>query len=267
MSDCEIFFVGAGRMAQAIAAGLVRGGVSPARIVAADVDKAAAAAFEEVSGARAFLRDWETEWEHASTVVLAVKPQYFSEAVKGKSFAGKRVVSIMAGITLRQLRGATGHDRIVRAMPNVAALVGEGCAAYAALTDDIDDVAAAERILGAVGSVYRVEEKHLDAVTALSGSGPAYVFDFIMALADGGVAEGLPRELAQKMAIDTVRGAAALAGRPGAHPALLREQVASPGGTTIRGLAALECGAFRHTVMEAVRQAALRARELAGEGK
>jgi pyrroline-5-carboxylate reductase len=142
-------------------------------------------------------------------------------------------------------------------------LVGEGAAAYALSAQATDaDALAAEAVLGAVGFVCRVDEKLLDAVTGLSGSGPAYVFDFIQALADGGVAAGLPRDLARQLAGRTVLGAARLLLESDRHPAELRDQVTSPGGTTARGLAVLEKHAFRGTVAAAVVAAAERAREL-----
>ena len=146
-----------------------------------------------------------------------------------------------------------------------AQLVGAGAAAYApgpgATAEDAELV---ERILAAVGMARRMKESDLDAVTALSGSGPAYVFAFIQALADGGVAEGLSREAAQALAVQTVLGAAQMAASSGDHPAVLKDAVTSPGGTTIRALEVLEDRGFAGAVIQAVRAAARRSRELGG---
>jgi pyrroline-5-carboxylate reductase len=164
------------------------------------------------------------------------------------------------------LQQAAGPEcRVVRVMPNTAALVQKGASAYATgagVTDQ--DVVAVEEIFTSVGRAFRVKEPLLDAVTGLSGSGPAYVYLFIEALSDGGVQMGLPRDLATSLAVQTVAGAAGMVAETMMHPALLREMVTSPGGTTIAGLAELERGGVRAAVMDAVCAATLRARELGG---
>jgi pyrroline-5-carboxylate reductase len=151
-------------------------------------------------------------------------------------------------------------------MPNTPALVGEGISAYsvseAVSSDEIKKI---EAVLGAVGKFCKVEEKLMDAVTGLSGSGPAYVFDFIQALADGGVNAGLPRDIAMTLAAQTVKGAAVMTLEGGEHPSVLRDRVTSPGGTTASGLAVLEKGAFRGIVSEAVVKAAAKSVELGKE--
>ena len=269
MSECRLFIIGAGRMARAIAGGLVRSGLYRGEeIVALDVSEEAATAFGQATGATGVVAGYEAALAAAPTVLLAVKPQYAAAALadKRQALTGKLVISIMAGISLARLEELTGAARRVRVMPNTPALVGAGCSAYAcAPATTAADRELVERVLGAVGGVYEVPESLLDAVTGLSGSGPAYVFAFIQALADGGVAEGLPRDLALELAVRTVRGSAELVLTQKAHPAVLCDQVTSPGGTTARGLEALERGAFRYTVSRAVREAAARSAEL-GKG-
>ncbi|NLV23584.1 MAG: pyrroline-5-carboxylate reductase [Deltaproteobacteria bacterium] len=200
-------------------------------------------------------------------LILAVKPQTAGSVLDELSRAvgdDKLLISIVAGLSTAAMeKHFSGPVRIVRAMPNTPALVGAGataiCAGSRLLPGDMERAAS---LLAAVGPVLRVAEAQMDGVTGLSGSGPAYVFTLIEALADGGVQEGLPRETAAALAVQTVLGAAALVKATGEHPALLRDRVCSPGGTTMRGMQALEEHGFRHAVREAVRQAAQRSREL-----
>ena len=199
-------------------------------------------------------------------VLLCVKPAGIVPLITSLTSLkeSRLLISIAAGVTLKTMEAAAGHHRVIRVMPNTPALIGQGAAAYACgSTATPADAAAAEALLGAVGTVTRVAETVLDAVTGLSGSGPAYVYTFIEALADGGLAEGLSKEQALQLAAQTVAGAAAMVLQSGLHPAVLRDQVTSPGGTTIAGLAVLESYAFRSACIEAVRSAARRARELA----
>jgi pyrroline-5-carboxylate reductase len=177
------------------------------------------------------------------------------------------VVSVAAGVRCATLHAAVKPStRIVRAMPNTPALVGAGatalCAGPGAQPDDLD---ACRRYFDAVGTTVVVDEAHMDAVTGLSGSGPAYVMLVIEALADGGVRAGLPREVARALATQTVLGSAQLLAASGEHPAELRDRVTSPGGTTAAGLKALEALGARHALSEAVERASLRSRELAGD--
>ena len=174
------------------------------------------------------------------------------------------VISVAAGVTIARMEeAAKGHARVIRTMPNTPSLVGEGAAAFSlGSTATASDAEFTRKLLGAVGEVIEVKESLIDAVTGLSGSGPAYVYTFIEALADGALLEGLPREHALKLATQTVLGAAKLVAESGEHPAVLRDRVTSPGGTTICGLAALEEGAFRSSTIKAVRASAARAREL-----
>src|SRR5438067_11456149 len=177
------------------------------------------------------------------------------------------VVSIAAGITLRQLRAGLGAScRLVRVMPNTPCLVGASAAGYApAETATAEDIALVDRLLNAVGRAFRVSESLLDAVTGLSGSGPAFVAVMIEALADGGVRMGLPRDIALTLAAQTVMGTARMILEADLHPAKLKDMVSSPGGTTIAGLHALERGGLRAALMDAVEAATHRSAELAAE--
>jgi pyrroline-5-carboxylate reductase len=204
----------------------------------------------------------------ADVVVLAVKPQTLPAVLSelGPTPAHALVISIVAGVPIRTIaEQIAGSTRIVRAMPNTPALVREGMTSLAmgaGVSDE--DVRLVRTMFEAVGLVVLVEERLMDAVTGLSGSGPAYVFQAIEALADGGVMMGLPRQTAELLAAQTVLGAARLVLESGVHPAQLKDRVASPGGTTIAGLHQLEQGGFRATLMAAVEAATTRSKELGG---
>ena len=205
----------------------------------------------------------------ADIIILAVKPQQFPETLKGIRPAvnrNKLFISIAAGITTESIEKLlTKKPRVLRVMPNVNALAGEGASAVArghfALKDDARYALA---ILNAVGIAVEVDEKLMDAVTGLSGSGPAYCFMIIEALTDAGVHLGLARDLAEKLAAQTMLGSARLCLEGRQHPAQLKNMVTSPGGTTAAGLKVLEEGRIRATLMAAVEAAAIRARELSG---
>ena len=205
----------------------------------------------------------------ADVVVLAVKPQILDGVMKDLSsaLAGKLVLSIAAGVTIARLAKLTPKGtRVVRVMPNTPVLVRDGVSALsfgAGVTDK--DQQLARRLFEAVGRAVVVEEKLMDAVTGLSGSGPAYVFLAIEALADGGVKMGLPRTVADLLAAQTVLGAARMVLETGEHPAKLKDRVTSPGGTTIAGLHRLEQGGLRAALMAAVESAAKRSEELGRE--
>jgi pyrroline-5-carboxylate reductase len=264
----RIGFVGAGQMAQALGRAFVQRQVAaPADIVAVDCLEQACHAFREVVGAQA-----ETDFRllnEVDAIILAVKPQHIPD-VAGELSVNQRqlLVSIAAGVTISRLSEWFQTERIVRVMPNTPCLVGKGASAYclaeAVLPNDADLV---ERLLAAVGTVVRLPESLMDAVTGLSGSGPAFVYQFIEALSDGGVRAGLPRVVATQLATQTVLGAAAMVLETGEHPALLKDRVASPNGTTIAGLYALEKGGFRSTVMAAVDAATRRSAELGMAGR
>lgn len=259
-------FVGAGQMARALAHGFVAGGlVDPRRITAFDpVPKALVDFTDLVSGSTAATSNRQVV-EGSSIVVLAVKPQMIPAvaAELHSQLADKLLVSIAAGVKIKSLADAFGTRRIVRVMPNMPALVGCSASGYSLGADaSPDDGRLVEQLLGAVGRALPVDEKLLDAVTGLSGSGPAFVFVMIEALADGGVRMGLPRAVAMALAAQTCKGAAEMVLATGEHPATLKDRVASPGGTTIAGLQALETGAVRAALMGAVEAATRRATEL-----
>lgn len=207
--------------------------------------------------------------EKASVILLAIKPQILdkvaSELVKAGAVSPRLLLSILAGVTLSKLQSYFPEWPVVRAMPNTPATVGAGVTAITAGTyTDADNLALAQRIFQSVGSVVEVPESLMDAVTGLSGSGPGYVAIVVEALADGGVAAGLPRATAMQLALQTVRGTAELLIQSGLHPAQLKDQVTSPGGTTITGIASLEASGLRSALIEAVRSACARSRELGG---
>lgn len=266
----ELLFIGAGKMGTAIASGLIKSKeFMPSELAAFDVSATAADNFHSITSINCYTNDLAGLISSAKAVLLAVKPQMLSSAVSGmrELLSSKTIISIVAGITIVRLEKLTGSSRIIRVMPNTPALVGAGAAACAVATGATPvDIALAEKIIGSVGMVMQVNEADLDAVTALSGSGPAYVFEFIQALADGGVAEGLSRDCATKLAIQTVLGAAQLAQQTGTHPIILKDMVTSPAGTTSRACEVLSKKGWAGTVIEAVRVATQRSREL-GECK
>lgn len=201
-------------------------------------------------------------------VILAVKPGDMPALCQAlaKVEGSRLYLSIAAGVTLANLESWLGaNQRVIRSMPNTPALVGIGAAAFARGTSaTTEDSALAAQILGSVGTADEVPEKSLDAVTGLSGSGPAYVYTFIEALADGGVLMGLPRATALRLAAQTVAGAAGMVLETGKHPAALRDEVTSPGGTTMAGLEQLEAHGLRSALIQAVRKATERSKELGG---
>ena len=205
--------------------------------------------------------------QQCEIIFLAVKPQIMPLVLKelsGKLDGDRLVVSIAAGITLNQLTNGLQTTRVVRVMPNTPCLVGMGACGYALAEGATErDREMLSKLLAAVGVASEVGEHLLDAVTGLSGSGPAYIYTIIEALSDGGVHMGLPRTIATELAVQTVRGAAEMVSSTSQHPAVLREQVTSPGGTTIAGLKALEEGGLRSALIAAVESATQRSKELA----
>lgn len=235
--------------------------------MASDPLPAARQAFAQATGGDALESNAEVA-SNCDVLVLAVKPQQMSRAMSEITAATSDrhlVVSIAAGIKLATIAASLPKGRLVRVMPNTPCLIGQGASAYALGRDaTTQDAALVEQTLSAVGRWAAVDEKLLDAVTGLSGSGPAYAFVIIEALSDGGVRMGLPRDVATLLAAQTLRGAAEMLIASGEHPAVLKDQVASPGGTTIAGLQALEAGGLRAALMAAVETATRRAAELGG---
>ncbi len=265
--DPRIGFLGAGKMATALARGWLSAQlVAPEQLRAADPLPQAREAYHQATGLPAS-GDNRQVVAHTDVVVLAVKPQSLPgllTEIRATLTSRHLVISIVAGATLKQLADALGQERrLVRVMPNTPCLVGASASAYApGPTATAADVQLVDRLLTAVGKAFRLPEKLLDAVTGLSGSGPAFVYVLIEALSDGGVTVGLPRDVATVLAAQTVFGAAKMVLETGAHTGALKDMVASPGGTTIAGLHALEQRGFRAALMDAVEAAARRAAEL-----
>jgi pyrroline-5-carboxylate reductase len=267
MLEQRIGLIGAGQMATALVRGFVKAGLTAAdHILASDVDELARQRFTQATGA-ATTADNTMVVTQSDLLVLAVKPQQMegvAAGLRGKIGGKQLVVSIAAGIRLASLAKWLGRDlRIIRVMPNTPCLVGQGACAYSLGEHATpDDGALVGQLLASLGSAWQVEEKLLDAVTGLAGSGPAFVYVMVEALSDAGVRVGLPRSMAAAMAVQTIRGAAEMVLATGEHPAVLKDRVASPGGTTIAGLQALELGGIRGTLMAAVEAAARRSAEL-----
>jgi pyrroline-5-carboxylate reductase len=203
----------------------------------------------------------------ASVLILATKPEQVASVlaeVRDEFTRRHLLISIAAGVSLAQLEaGLPTRARVVRVMPNTPALVGAAASGYAVgKAATRSDGHLVQRLFSTVGVAFQVKESLLDAVTGLSGSGPAYVYQFIEALSDGGVAVGLPREVATQLAAQTVLGGARMVIETGIHPGTLKDMVTSPGGTTIEGLHELEKGKLRGTVMSAVRVAAEKSKQL-----
>ena len=257
-------------MAMALAKGIVTAGLArPEDLIGSDVIEAARAAFGKEVGCKITASNVEVA-EFANVLVVAVKPDQVEGLLRelaGRITEEHLVVSIAAGVTLAKLGGAVQEGmRVVRVMPNTPALVGASASAFAlGGSASSEDAAIVQRIFSAVGVAFQVKESLLDAVTGLSGSGPAYGYAIIEALSDGGVAAGLPRDVATKLAAQTMLGAAKMVLETGQHPGALKDMVTSPGGTTIEGLHELEKGRLRGTLMNAVRAAADKSKKL-GQG-
>lgn len=259
--------IGCGKMGTALIQGAIRSGVVAASdVTGVDPFEKSREAFVTATGAAA--SGEITDLSACDVLLICTKPhdvaKALGQAVKMAEGAPRLVISIAAGVTLTALEAATAENfRVIRAMPNTPALVGKGAAGYCLGTRaNADDSETARALLGAVGLAIEVPERLIDAVTGLSGSGPAYVYLIIDALADGGVRAGIPRADAVKLAAQTVYGAAAMVLETGEHPAVLKDMVTSPGGTTIAGLATLEKHGLRSALIEAVGSATQRATEL-----
>ena len=267
----NIGIIGAGKMGSAIIKGILKAGlVTKKQLAASDPMEELGQALASETGIR-FVNDNKRLVKESDIVLLAVKPQVIDSVlleISDSSEDNKLFVSIAAGVPLSRLEGCLPtKTHVVRVMPNTPCLVGEGAAAYSggrhASDDDLEKVG---EIFSSVGIAIAMEEHHLDAVTALSGSGPAYVFLFIESLTAGGVQMGLSYDVALRLAIQTVHGSVLMARDTQQHIAELRDAVTSPGGTTIAGLHALEEGAFRAIVMDAISSATERSLAL-GRGE
>jgi len=267
MINKKVGFIGAGLMAEALARGILRAELCLARdVFASDPSEARRRVFSEMIGRNAVAENTKVV-ESAEVIVLAVKPHVMpvvAEQIASALHTEHLVISVAAGVTLGWLQENLGTGRVVRVMPNTAALVGAAASAYCRGPQvNTPDKNLVEDILSAVGTCVEVEERLMDAVTGLSGSGLAYVFLTIEALVDGGVRMGLPHAIASRLAAQTVLGAARMALELGRHPGQLKDQVVTPGGTTIEGLHALEKGAVRAAFMDAVEAAARKSQRLA----
>lgn len=260
-------FLGAGNMAEALIRGLIRARTAdPGQIIATVKRQERADELEKAWGIRTSMDNVQA-CHDADVVILSVKPQAMGKLLTQIAPAidpKKLIISVAAGVPVAAIERKLGAGaRIVRAMPNTPALVGAGaCAVAAGEHATEEDLKVASAIFDAVGISTVVEEALLDAVTGLSGSGPAYIFLVIEALSDAGVKVGLPRHTALKLAAQTVLGSAQLLIETHAHPGHLKDQVTSPGGTAIAGLHTLEAGGLRTTLINAVEAATRRAREL-----
>ena len=254
-------------MATALAKGFLSAGtLSPQSISAFDVNLPTGEQFARQTGA-CLVRSNADVARQSNVIFLAVKPQQMTQVLADLLDVVRPehlIVSIAAGVSIKTLTsGLSPNSRLIRVMPNTPCLVGCGASAFSRGTLATDeDAALVQKLLSNVGLAVEVPEKLLDAVTGLSGSGPAYVYQIIEALSDGGVRMGLPRDIATKLAAQTVLGSAQMVLSTGQHPGLLKDAVASPGGTTIAGLHALERGGLRGTLMNAVEAATERAQKL-----
>jgi pyrroline-5-carboxylate reductase len=267
----KLGFIGCGKMATALIKGVLKSGVCAKKdITASDVHAPSAQKLAKELGVTA-VADNAAVVRASEVIVLAVKPDDAIAAVAAlatqvKAAQVRLLISIVAGLSIGALeKAAKGKFRVIRVMPNTPALVLAGASAFSpGSRATAADLSIAQELFGSVGLAVQVKEERLDAITGLSGSGPAFVYTVIEALADGGVLMGLPRALALQLAAKTVAGAAAMVLETGEHPGLLRDQVASPGGTTIAGLEALEKGGLRSVLISGVRAATERSRQLGG---
>jgi len=266
-ANLKIGFLGAGKMATALAKGFVHAKlVEPSDLLASDPVGAAQQHFTAETGGRCV--DSNVEVARSSNIlVLAVKPGQVNEVlaeVRPHFTSDHLLISIAAGVPIERMQTALGGSaRVVRVMPNTPALIGLSASAYAlgnAATRE--DAGLTQKLFSSVGIAFELKETLLDAVTGLSGSGPAYVYMIIEALSDGGVAAGLPRDVATRLAAQTVMGSARMVLETNLHPGALKDMVTSPGGTTIEGVHELEKGGLRAALINAVRAASDKSRKL-----
>jgi pyrroline-5-carboxylate reductase len=264
----KIGFIGAGNMATALIKGILKAELVKSDFLSAsDIDIDKLDNLKNEYGINVIFKDNEKLTSESDIIILAIKPQIIDKAIKNiskKLDKSKLIISIAAGISTEYIENIAEKElKIVRAMPNTPALILEGATAIAAGEHaEEDDLRIAYKIFDAVGKVAIVDETQMDAVTGLSGSGPAYIFMIIEALSDAGVKMGLSRDVSMKLAAQTVMGAAKLQIETGMHPGRLKDMVTSPGGTAIAGIHTLEQGGLRTTLMNAVESATKRSIEL-----
>lgn len=267
--DLKLGLIGCGKMGRALIEGALRNKVvAPENVFVSSRTPSAIETITKELGVTAVETNVEVA-QLSDVVLLCTKPADLPLVLlelgnESECLENTLLISAAAGLTIERLEKILPLGvRLVRCMPNTPALIGQGAAAYALGTCATDEDAVLTcKVLGASGSVIEVKEKLINAVTGVSGSGPAYVYTFIEALADGGVAEGLSRSQALELAVKTVQGAAAMVEETGLHPAILRDMVTSPGGTTIEALCVLEDYGFRSAVINAVRAASQKAEEM-----
>lgn len=270
LADKQIGFIGCGKMGMALLRGLATSGkVAPDRIMGFDVAERPWGDELSALGARPAADNTELVRE-CDIVVLAIKPQYSLSVFPGIKdvSAGKLFISVVAGLTSATIESNLDLGaRVIRVMPNTPCLVGEGASAIAKgdSANGHDDLALTRELMSCVGIVHTVKEKHMDAVTGMSGSGPAFVFLFLEGLIEAGVRIGLEWDACRELAMQTVKGAAILAQQSGAHVAELRNQVMSPGGTAAAGLHYLESAGLKAIIARGVEAAAERAETLGRE--
>jgi pyrroline-5-carboxylate reductase len=267
-ADLRIAVIGAGKMGGILMQGFLRHGLLPRENVVATVaHQARAEALSKQFGISVTTGNLKAA-QNANVILLGVKPQQMGDVVRGIAPGlkpGKLLISVAASVKTSAIEAAAGGKvSVIRAMPNTPAMVGAGITAICRgkfVTDE--QLALAERIFATVGRTVVVDEKHMDAVTGLSGSGPAFLYIIIEALAEAGVNVGLPRDIATQLAAQTTFGAAKMVLETGSHPALLKDEVTTPAGCTVEGILELEEGGVRVTLIKAVKRATERARELA----
>ncbi|QDU97805.1 pyrroline-5-carboxylate reductase [Lignipirellula cremea] len=267
MISQRIGFIGGGQMGQALARGFLQSGLTAGeQLAVCDPSAAAVEQFQSQAPGAVVCADKAELAARSEVIVLAVKPQYMPQVLKELAALPTEdclVMSIAAGVTLAVLEKDSGAQRVIRVMPNTPCLVGQGAAGFAKGSGaTAADGQLVQQLLESVGIAFELPETLLDAVTGLSGSGPAFVYAMIEALSDGGVRMGLPRHVAAQLAAQTVAGAAAMVLETGEHPAVLKDRVASPGGTTIAGLQTLEDYRVRAGLIASVQSATLRSQEL-----
>jgi pyrroline-5-carboxylate reductase len=268
--DKRVGFVGGGNMGEALVRGLTKTGLMPVgHLLMADVRTERLEELKRLYGV-IVISDNVTLVRRADVVILAVKPQILGGVLDeiAPATPGKLLISVAAGVSTGEIRRhLPPGTRLIRVMPNTPALVLEGATAIARAAGlEEGDLDTARQIFEAVGRVVILDEEMMDAVTGLSGSGPAYIALVVEALADGGVRVGLDRKTAMTLAMQTVLGSARLLIDTGMHPGQLKDMVSSPGGTTIAGIHTLEAGGLRRTLIDAVERATQRSREL-GQGR